>query len=69
MGSIKSIAGDCEKTHRWCLANLTDDDANDSKREKLTTLRIVKIGSSLIQAMSPGGDVYSIDPNRIQRVW
>jgi hypothetical protein len=69
MGSIKSIAGDCKKTHRWALANLTGDDANSSKREKLSQRRIIGIGKSKVRLMSNSGEVIEVEPVLIQRVW
>lgn len=53
LGSIKSLAGDCEKTHRWCLVNLTGDDANDTDRQKLTQLRVTKVGRKFVRALEP----------------
>ena len=69
IGSIKNLAGDYQKASRWCLANLTDDDANDKRREKLTQLRIVGIGKEKVRAMRPNGEIHTIEPARIQRVW
>lgn len=69
IGSIKSIAGDCEKTHRWASINLTDDDANDSDPQKLSIRRIVKIGRSDVTVMGSDGATYKIQPARIQKVW
>lgn len=69
MGSIKSVAGDCESTHRWALVNLTDDDGNDAKREKLTQCRIVGIGRKYVRLMQANGRKHAVQPSRIQRVW
>ena len=69
IGSIKNLAGDCGKTHRWCLVNLTGDDANNTRREKLSQRRIVKVGNKKVTLLSPGGDVQEVEPVLIQRVW
>ena len=69
ISSIKNIAGDCEKTHRWASINLTDDDANDSEPQKLSIRRIVKIGRSDVTVMGSDGATYKIEPARIQKVW
>lgn len=70
IGSIRNIAGDYQKASRWCLANLTDDDANDDKREKLTQLRIVGIDRETVRGMHPGrGTIHTVNPARIQRAW
>jgi hypothetical protein len=67
--SIKNIAGDCNKTHRWALVNLTGDDGNDNKREKLSTLRIVKVGTKYVSVMQANGLVLQVQPRLIAKVW
>jgi hypothetical protein len=67
--SIKSIAGDCAKNHRWALVNLTGDDGNDNRREKLTTLRIVKVGTKYVSLMQGNGVILQAEPRLIARVW
>ena len=69
MGSIRNIAGDYKKTHRWALVNLTGDDGNADKREKLSQRRIVGIGRTKVRLMSNSGEVIEVDPFLIQRVW
>lgn len=69
LGSIRSLAGDCQKTHRWCLVNLTGDDANSSRREKLVQRRIIGVGRKKVRLMSGSGEVVSVEPVLIQRVW
>jgi hypothetical protein len=69
MGSIKSIAGDCQKTHRWAKVNLTDDDANNSRPEKLSQRRIIGIGRSKVRLLGNDGSVIEVNPSRIVSVW
>lgn len=69
IGSIKNLAGDCESTHRWASVNLTDDDANDTNPQKLSTRRIVKIGSSMVSLMGHDGKIIQVEPRQIQKVW
>jgi hypothetical protein len=69
MGSIRNLAGDCKETHRWALVNLTGDDANANKREKLSQRRIIGIGKNKVRLLSNGGEVVEVDPVLIQRVW
>lgn len=69
MGSIRNLAGDCKKTHRWCKVNLTGDDGNDSKPDKLSQRRIVGIGKSKVRLMGGDGKIIEVEPRQIQAVW
>jgi hypothetical protein len=69
MPSIKSIAGDCKKTHRWCKVNLTDDDANDTNPQKLSQRRIIGIGKTKVRLMGGDGKIIEVEPRQIQQVW
>lgn len=66
---VHNLAGDCAKTHRWCLVNLTDDDANADRREKLSQRRIIGIGRKTVRLMANNGSTLNVDPHLIQRVW
>lgn len=69
MASIKSIAGDCERTHRWCKVNLTGSDEHAQNPLKLSQRRVIKIGKTKVRIMSNGGTIETVDPYLIQRVW
>jgi len=69
MGSIKSLAGDCGSNTRWCLVNLTGDDANSDKREKLSQRRIIGVGRKLVRLLAADGTIVKVEPQLIQRVW
>ena len=69
IGSIKSIAGDCKRTHRWAKVNLTGDDANDSDPLKLSHRRIVGIGKTKVKLMGNDGSIIEVEPARIINVW
>ncbi|MCA9137273.1 MAG: hypothetical protein KDB00_10950 [Planctomycetales bacterium] len=66
---IRNLAGDCKRTHRWCLVNLTGDDANANRREKLEQRRIIGVGRKYVRLLANNGSIDNVDPFLIQRVW
>lgn len=69
LAQVKNLASDCQKTHRWALVNLTGDDGNADRREKLTQVRVIGIGTRLVRIMEFDGKISTVDPFLIQRVW
>ena len=60
MGSIKNLADDHKTVTRWALCNLTNDDANDTVREKLSQCRIVGIGRKYVKVMRGSGQIFGM---------
>lgn len=69
MAQIKNLAGDFTKTHRWCLVNLTGDDANAENRQQLSQRRVIGIGRRYVKVMANNGQINKVEPFLIQRVW
>jgi hypothetical protein len=69
LASIKNLAADYATEHRWCKVNLTDDDGNDFRPEKLAQRRIVGIGRKYVRVIGYDGKAHEVHPNRIQQVW
>lgn len=69
MASIRNIAGDCKKTHRWAKVNLTGDDSNRAKPEKLSQRRVIGVGKTHVRLMGNDGTIVRVEPVDVVAVW